>query len=87
MLDLRGGRVAYCVLSFGGVFGLGSKLFAVPWRALTLDTEHHCFILNASKDKLKNAPGFDKNNWPDMADPGWISAISGFYGTEPYTTE
>jgi sporulation protein YlmC with PRC-barrel domain len=87
MLDLKGGRIAYCVLSFGGVLGLGNKLFAVPWSALALDTERHCFILNASKDKLKDAPGFDKNNWPDMADTGWSSSISGFYGTEPYSME
>jgi sporulation protein YlmC with PRC-barrel domain len=87
MLDLANGRVAYCVLSYGGVLGLGNKLFAVPWSALALDTERHCFILNVSKDKLKNAPGFDKDNWPDMADPGWSSTVSGFYGTVPYSLE
>ena len=79
MIDLDTGRVAYCVLSFGGVLGIGNKLFAVPWSALTLDTDRHCFILNASKERLKNAPGFDKNDWPDMADPAWVSTVSRFY--------
>ncbi|MBZ0303832.1 MAG: PRC-barrel domain-containing protein, partial [Anaerolineae bacterium] len=35
MLDVESGRVAYAVLSFGGVLGLGNKLFAIPWEALT----------------------------------------------------
>lgn len=83
MLDLASGRIAYCVLSFGGVLGLGNKLFAVPWSAFALDTERHCFILNASKDRLKSAPGFDKNSWPDMADPEWVATVSGFYGPVP----
>ena len=82
MLDLASGRIAYCVLSFGGVLGLGNKLFAVPWSAFALDTERHCFILNASKDRLKSAPGFDKSNWPDMADPEWIASVSGFYRSD-----
>ena len=38
MLDMRSGKVAYAVLSFGGILGLGEKLFAVPWAALALDT-------------------------------------------------
>lgn len=33
MLDLEGGRIAYAVLSFGGVLGVGNKLFAVSWSA------------------------------------------------------
>src|SRR5438105_9704065 len=69
MLDVPTGRVAYAVLSFGGFLGMGNKLFAVPWDALTLDEENHEFILNVDKQTLDNAPGFDKDNWPDMADP------------------
>lgn len=64
MLDLERGCVAYAVLSFGGVLGMGGKLFAVPWDAMTLDTENHNFILDVSRDQLERAPGFDKDNWP-----------------------
>jgi hypothetical protein len=38
MLDMRSGRISYAVLSFGGFLGMGEKLFAIPWSALTLDT-------------------------------------------------
>ena len=39
MLDVRSGRIAYAVLSFGGFLGMGSKLFAIPWNALTLQLQ------------------------------------------------
>ncbi len=81
MLDMQTGKIAYAVLSFGGVFGIGEKLFAVPWTALTLDTENKSFILNASKEQLKNAPGFDKDDWPDMNDTTWVNSVNSFYGS------
>ncbi|QHE85188.1 PRC-barrel domain-containing protein [Hydrogenophaga sp. BPS33] len=84
MLDMRSGRVAYAVLSFGGFLGMGEKLFAVPWAALKLDTVNKRFVLDASKDRLKDAPGFDKDNWPDMADTTWEKGIHDYYGTKPY---
>lgn len=81
MLDMRSGEVAYAVLSFGGFLGMGEKLFAVPWRALKLDTENKRFVLNVDQDRLKNAPGFHKSNWPDMADQSWAREIHTYYGT------
>ncbi len=62
MLDVRSGRVAYAVLSFGGLLGMGDKLFAIPWAALTLDADRKCFVLDIPKDRLQNAPGFDKDH-------------------------
>ena len=82
MLDMHSGRVAYAVLSFGGILGMGEKLFAVPWAALTLDTVNKRFILKVDKDTLNNAPGFDKDNWPDMADESWTKKIHSYYGIE-----
>jgi len=87
MLDMRSGRVAYAVLSFGGVLGLGDKLFAVPWTALKLDTANKRFVLNTEKEKLESAPGFDKDAWPNMADSSWANDIHAYYGTEPYSQD
>ena len=84
MLDVRSGRVSYAVLSFGGFLSMGEKLFAVPWNALTLDTVNKRFVLNVEKERLENAPGFDKDNWPNMADASWATEIHSFYGTKPY---
>ena len=84
MLDVKSGRIAYAVLSFGGFLGLGSKLFAIPWPALTLDATQKRFVLDVSKERLESAPGFDKDHWPSMADRAWATDIHAYYDIEPY---
>jgi sporulation protein YlmC with PRC-barrel domain len=84
MIDVPSGRIAYAVLSFGGVLGIGNKLFAIPWSRLQLDEDRKEFRLDADKRLLEQAPGFDKENWPDMADPTWGSQIHTYYGVKPY---
>ncbi len=79
MLDLESGEVAYAVLSVGGFLGLGDKLFALPWSKLNVDQQRKCIVINASKERFKDMPGFDKDHWPDMADPTWQSQISSYY--------
>jgi len=84
VLDVESGTVAYAVLSFGGFLGMGNKLFAVPWEALQLNQDDHEFILDVDKGTLEQAPGFEKDNWPDMADPTWGTQIFSHYGYKPY---
>jgi sporulation protein YlmC with PRC-barrel domain len=81
MLDIESGKVCYAVLSFGGFLSLGEKLFAVPWSALTVDTENKRLVMDTDEDRLKNAPGFDADNWPNMADSTWEKSVHGYYGT------
>ncbi|HIB68308.1 MAG TPA: PRC-barrel domain containing protein [Phycisphaerales bacterium] len=80
MLDLQQGKIAYVVLSFGGFLGLGDKLFAVPMQALRADGENECFHMDISKEKLDNAPGFDKNSWPSTYDEKFVSTVHTHYG-------
>ena len=87
MLDVRAGRISYAVLSYGGVLGIGDKLFAVPWEALTLDTENKRFTLDVAKDRLEKAPGFDKDNWPNMSDQTWAKDVHDDYGTTAPATQ
>jgi sporulation protein YlmC with PRC-barrel domain len=84
MIDLATGRIAYAVLSFGGFLGMGDKLFAIPWSALTVDTLEKRFILQVDKELLKGAPGFDKEQWPNMADRAWGTQVFKYYGAKPY---
>lgn len=79
MLDTATGKIAYGVLSFGGVFGMGDKLFAVPWDALNVDGPNKQLVLDVSKERLKDAPGFDKDHWPNFADPAFAKSIHGYY--------
>jgi hypothetical protein len=50
----------------------------VPWDALKLDAKTKRFVLNLEKDRLKQAPGFEKNKWPDMADQSWAKEIHSY---------
>ena len=87
MIDIPSGRVTYAVLSMGGCLGMGNKLFAVPWSALRVDEDKKIFVLDVDKKKLENAPGFDKDNWPNMADTAWAEGVNSFYGIKPYIEE
>ncbi|MCQ3830307.1 PRC-barrel domain-containing protein [Microbulbifer elongatus] len=80
MIDTETHEIAYYVLSFGGFMGMGDDLFAVPPEAMTVDTANKCFVLNVEKDKLKNAEGFDKDHWPNMADQTFRKNTYAQYG-------
>jgi nucleotide-binding universal stress UspA family protein/sporulation protein YlmC with PRC-barrel domain len=83
VLDPASGRVTYAVLRFGGLLGLGEKLFPVPWSALhwrpdgTFVLQHH----GKKRDELRDAPHVkhraphDRHEWlVDMA-----PAVHSFY--------
>jgi len=84
VIDCESGVLAYAVLSFGGFLGMGNKLFAIPWKALELSPTERKLILNVDKEKLKNAPGFDKENWPDFTDRSWGKTVHDYYGYDTY---
>lgn len=81
MLDINSGKVCYAVLSFGGFLSLGEKLFAVPWSALTVDTKNKRLVMDTDEERLENAPGFDADHWPNMADAAWEKNVHTYYGT------
>jgi hypothetical protein len=83
MIDMRSGTIAYAVMSSGRFLGLGEKLYAVPFQALTLDPQHKRFTMDIPKERIENAPGFDTDHWPDMADLEWAGAVHDYYGTQP----
>ncbi|MGE0757597.1 MAG: PRC-barrel domain-containing protein [Pirellulaceae bacterium] len=83
VIDVKSGQVRYVALSFGGFLGLGDKLFAVPMSALKLrhkgDSSH--FVLNVNQERLKTAPGFNEDQWPDFGNPEFGAQVDKFYNT------
>lgn len=79
MIDVNTGKVEYAVLSYGGIFGLGDKLFAVPWDCLCVNEQEKCFEMHVKKEQLENSPGFDKDSWPDQKDPDWEAKVKKYY--------
>jgi sporulation protein YlmC with PRC-barrel domain len=65
VLDPETGQVVYAVVTFGGVFGMGDKLFAVPLQALRWIRDKEYYVLDIDKSLLEKAPGFDKDHWPN----------------------
>lgn len=86
VIDLHTGEVRYVALQFGDTLGFGGKLFAMPWKSLTLheenDGSNRYFALNVPAERLREAPGFDKNHWPDTASTEWRYDVDRFYNTE-----
>lgn len=83
VIDWKSGKVQYTVLSFGGVLGLGDKLFAIPIDQFKTQPDSKKFVLAIDKDRLKSAPGFDSDNWPNFADTTWRRTNDQFYMTTP----
>jgi sporulation protein YlmC with PRC-barrel domain len=83
VIDIDTGGVLYAVLEFGGFLGIGDKLFAVPWQSLAPLPVEGTFILDQPRAKLEKAPGFNRNNWPDIGDRKWGAGIFSFYNRRP----
>lgn len=79
VLDPAHRKVRYVVVSFGGFLGLGDKLFGIPWSAFTWQGRDQDILLKVDKERFKNAPGFDKDHWPDLANPTWSTEVDRYY--------
>jgi sporulation protein YlmC with PRC-barrel domain len=83
MVDLQSGQAPFAVISSGGFFGVGDRMLAVPTTRFAQNTGADQFVLNMDRERLKSAPGFDKNNWPNMDDAAWRSQVYSYYGAQP----
>ncbi|HYD94869.1 MAG TPA: PRC-barrel domain-containing protein [Noviherbaspirillum sp.] len=80
ILDARRGEIAYAALSFGGVTSTGNKFHPVPWTALEPGDDGSHYILRADRETISQAPGFDKRQWPDLADQAWHAEVERYWG-------
>ncbi len=74
MIDADRGAIAYAVLAYGGVLGVGEKLFAVPWAAFDIEPASGAIRLGMPRERFEALPGFDKDAWPTEADPEFADA-------------
>jgi len=81
------GEVAYAILSFGGVLGVGSKFHPIPWKLLKYDAERRAYVVPMDKADLEAAPMIDAtelSGWTDEASREDIYRYYGAYGAGPY---
>ncbi len=84
MIDTESGEVAYAVLSVNtGFLNLESKYFAIPFQAFTFHSHRdEVLTLDIDKERLKDSPGFDKDNWPKGPQREFIDEVNAFYGID-----
>jgi sporulation protein YlmC with PRC-barrel domain len=81
--DLQQGCIAYLIVSVGGLLGIGSKFFAVPWRAVNYGDDE-LLSIDMSAGQLSAAPSFPKDSWPDMSDRQWGAEVHTYFNCTPY---
>jgi hypothetical protein len=81
------GRVLFAVIIHGGFLGMGGKLIAVPFSALTWNERDRVYDLNMTKERLALAPSFYRDQWPDLHRRTWSEEVYRYYGQNPYWME
>ena len=79
MVGKRNGRVEYAVMGFGGLFGMGERDYPLPWNVLTYDTDQGGYVVDLDKDKLRNAPSFERGQDPTY-DRDYGEQVYTYYG-------
>ena len=79
MIDKRSGKSEYAVLEFGGLFGLGSDHYPIPWEMLTYDTDKGGYVVNLTKDQVEGAPRYRSEETPEYNDT-YGRTVYGYYG-------
>jgi len=81
------GEVAYAILSFGGLLGIGAKYHPVPWKLLKYDTDKAAYVIPLEKADLETAPMIDEeelSGWNDSLSRDAIYNYYSSYGIGPY---
>ena len=77
VLDANG-TIRLAIVSTGGFLGVGDRLHAVPWDALTLGPKDD-HILDIDRARLQAAPGFTSRTWPNLGDERWLADNRHYY--------
>lgn len=85
VIDVQSGKIRYAAISVGGFLGIGDKLIAVPWKSLNIQRtgdDDYQVVFNIDEARLRSAPGFNQDNWPDFANEQFGRQTHQFYGVE-----
>ncbi len=82
ILEKRGGRVAYAVLSFGGFLGIGDDYYPLPWEKLTFDESLDGYRIDLTREQIERAPRLRDDNQDWYRDNG--QSVYDYYGVPPY---
>ena len=86
MIDKESGQVAYAVLSFGGILGIGQKVHPVPWEKLSFDRERYGYRVNFSSDQVQDAPTLVLDDADRPTSRPYEERMYQYYGAQQYWT-
>jgi PRC-barrel domain len=84
MIDKRSGKIAYAVMSFGGILGMGSNYHPLPWNTLKYDTRQGGYVVGLTKEQLEGAPTIRRDEKPAWGDRSYEQSIHDYYKAAPY---
>lgn len=73
------GRIAFAIVSFGGLFGLGEEYAAVPMGAVTFRPELRIARVDVDRQALE-AYAFSGGAFPDLSNPRYVQQLNRAYG-------
>ena len=79
MLEKQSGRVAYAIMSHGGILGAGERFHPIPWTMLRYDVEKQGYMSPLNKTQLEAAPTLDHTEI--YGDDAWTEVVHSHYGT------
>ena len=80
MLNKRAGKVAFAVMSFGGVLGIGERYHPVPWDVLTYDTAKGGYNIDKTGSDLSAAPHYSRDELDALDYAAAGQDIGAYYG-------
>jgi hypothetical protein len=84
MIDKKSGTVAYAIMSFGGLLGIGNQFHPLPWSVLKYNTDLGGYLINLDKRQLEDSPAYDVDTEPDWGERMYEQKIHDYYGVGPY---
>ena len=84
MIEKRTGKVAYAVMSFGGFLGMMERVHPIPWDLLTYDIDRDGYVVDLTRDVLKDAPSMNLDDADRPTDRAYAEEVSSYYGRLPW---
>ena len=84
MIGKRSGQVAYAVLSFGGLLGVGGHVYPIPWELLTYDVDEGGYVVDVSRTQIENAPAMKLDETDRPIDRQYEEEVNSYWKTMPW---
>jgi sporulation protein YlmC with PRC-barrel domain len=87
IVDANNSKVVYAIVSYGGFLGLGEKELAQPLHSFRREAARDRLVLDVDRQRLKDAPGFDKGQWPDWKRSDYGSRVDRFWASRDQSAD